>query len=501
MALDLRALQPVKGLGNAETIYDQEGATLLPEQAAPPNGYLYVPYRVRHTAYLSTLSGAFGASLGVYGIWDWGKGTTPYVPRSPQIGAIQPSATQMQILGNLFRANRAEWLLPVPGQIKNNPTAASTQHLQMVASRDLTRRSTLVYLPDNEILELQLPATLYPSFGTARWSKQFINPRDPSDLPKTATPTLVVGTADVFRFQRPGCPVNQSCNGQLGDRDWVLVLRDTSLGQAPWSLATTPERMFRAWERFDLEDASWRVEGQLVEVNGDPAGAVVTVSELSSGAQRQPQVAQGSTGTYFATWEVEVPLSGETQVVARRLDRLGQPQGGVLAVSELPGRQLEPVVTADGVGNFLVTWVSAELSSDRVDILLRRFDKAGSSLGPAWTVNAPLPGNRRSPLVSADPAGNSVVAWQSYDPATATWSLRARRFDPAGAAIGAEVVLEASGPGEYLALERLEMDVLGNFQAIWHRLAGSTSLGHYGRSFDRTYGLAPAATLVMDPEP
>jgi hypothetical protein len=67
-------------------------------------------------------------------------------------------------------------------------------------------------------------------------------------------------------------------------------------------------------------------------------------------------------------------------------------------------------------------------------------------------------------------------------------------------ALGPEIVLEAGSAGEYLALERLEMDGLGNFQAIWHRLAAGASLGHYGRGFDRLAASLGSPYQVMEPE-
>jgi hypothetical protein len=61
-------------------------------------------------------------------------------------------------------------------------------------------------------------------------------------------------------------------------------------------------------------------------------------------------------------------------------------------------------------------------------------------------------------------------------------------------------VLEAGSAGEYFALERLEVDALGNFKAIWHRLAAGVSLGHYGRSFDRPASSLGSTILVFEPE-
>ncbi len=113
MPLDMRAFPLRKASANAETIYDFQGVALEDPTKNPAWLLNYAQYRVRHTGYLTTLSGAFGYAIGVYGLADWGLGdgpvgTTdsgvikgPLVTRSPQSAAGRlgdPAASSGQSL-------------------------------------------------------------------------------------------------------------------------------------------------------------------------------------------------------------------------------------------------------------------------------------------------------------------------------------------------------------------------------------------------------------------
>ncbi|MCB1056727.1 MAG: DUF4038 domain-containing protein, partial [Acidobacteria bacterium] len=374
--LSLRTYSPRKGSVNAEAIYDDEGAVLIPGQTLPSNALYYVPYRVRQTAYLSTLSGAFGYTVGVYGLWDWGRGNDPYQPRTPKDSVGRASVTQMQVLGSIFRSQRWWWLAPTPAQIINNaadPTCQS-QHLQMVVSRDLTRRSTMAYLPDNAAIQLQLTSTLYPSFTTTRWSKLFYNPRT-GGSPVAVTPTLVSGTTDVYNFPRPSC--SGSCNGQNGDRDWVLVLTDTTAGAPLWSPGPMANSL-QTWSVYDPANRRWSIHGQIFDATGKPVTGDLALTRATKAEQRLPQSSRGNDGNFFVVWEAEGLDGDASGLFGRLIGASGAPLGKPFQVnSEGEGRQSEPIVTTDGLGRFLVVWTSAGPDTDGKDVMVRRFSARG----------------------------------------------------------------------------------------------------------------------------
>jgi hypothetical protein len=93
-------------------------------------------------------------------------------------------------------------------------------------------------------------------------------------------------------------------------------------------------------------------------------------------------------------------------------------------------------------------------------------------------------GGATSPLVSVDPVGSSVIGWQEYTSETGEWSVVVREFDAGGKPTGPEREVERSKK-DYLALERLGMDGLGNFEVVWQRALDAKSRGHFSRKSDR----------------
>ena len=456
MPRDLRNLSPRKGSANIESIYDYEGLILT--GSAPVWAPNYTAFRVRHTGYLSTLSGAFGYSMGVAGVYDWGLGTGPeYFPRAPRDSVNSASSTHVQRLGNLFRAHRWHLLMPVD-LVLNNPPVSGNQHLQMVVSRDLSRRSTLAYLPDNGTIQLSLSTTLYPDFANpARWQKQWFNPR--TGARQTATPS---GSAPNFTFTRPATG------------DWVLELIDLTQG----ALLVSSGPSLQAWASHDDEAQTWSITGQLVDKNGAAAGDAFAISDASSGVQRLPLITRAAGGAFVVVWEAE------NGIFARRVGANGALLGAVQRVSEAgSGRQFDPVLTADASGAVVVAWTDVESATNASRIVARRFSRDLTPLGAEIVVSAGAAANRRSPLVAADAAGNFVVAWETYEPASRTSSIAARRFDANGTA-SSEQLIEWSDRRS-LALERLELDAAGSVRVLWQELGDHDSHGHYSRTFDR----------------
>ena len=415
MPRDLRALSPRKGSANIESIYDYAGLTA---PALPVYHSNYSPYRVRHTAYLSALSGAFGYSMGVAGIYDWGLGVgTPYSPRTPRNSINSASANEIRLLGNLFRAHRWEWFAPADF-ILNNPTGANTQHLQMVLSRDVTRRSTLAYLPDNATIQLSLSTTLYPDLAGTRWLKRFFNPKTGA-YTGNVTPG---GSAPNFTFTRPACPVSP-CNSQNGDNDWVLELLDTTAGAR--LVGEGPS--LHAFARFDETTQNWSINGQLVNADGTPAGDAFAISEATSEVQRLPLITRANGGEFVVVWEAD------TGILARRVSANGAVIGAVQRVNETTaGRQHDPVLTSDASGAVVIAWTDGP-TENMSRIVARRFSSELAPLGPELVLSSSRAASRRSPLITADAAGNFAVAWEEHDPITNASSIITRRVSAAGA--------------------------------------------------------------------
>jgi hypothetical protein len=104
--------------------------------------------------------------------------------------------------------------------------------------------------------------------------------------------------------------------------------------------------------------------------------------------------------------------------------------GNVLQVSADSANSLSvPAIAMDAAGDSIVVWQT-------VHIMTRRFDPSGAPLTDEVAITT-VPGDQVDPAVAMDSAGNYVVAWQSY----ADYSVHAQRFNAAGVAQTGDIVV------------------------------------------------------------
>src|SRR6185295_3040821 len=106
-----------------------------------------------------------------------------------------------------------------------------------------------------------------------------------------------------------------------------------------------------------------------------------------------------------------------------------------------PGFQSYPAVALLPSGAFVVVWEDGD-QTDAVlgGIKARRFDPAGAPLGAAFVVNTITAGPQYQPSVYSDPRGGFIAAW-STPSASGGLSIAAQRFDPAGRRMGGEFLV------------------------------------------------------------
>ena len=89
-------------------------------------------------------------------------------------------------------------------------------------------------------------------------------------------------------------------------------------------------------------------------------------------------------------------------------------------------------VSADPAGNFVVVWQSSAVPSG---VFGQRYDSSGAPLGPEFRVNTVTTG-QGGPAVASDASGNFVVVWTSTQ--GSLQEVFGRRFASTGAPIGSE---------------------------------------------------------------
>jgi hypothetical protein len=221
----------------------------------------------------------------------------------------------------------------------------------------------------------------------------------------------------------------------------------------------------------------------LVATAGVPAGsaqalsggAEIPVNTTTAGGQSASAIADLTGGGFVVAWTSDGEEGATAGVFARRFDAAGAPLGGEIPVSGDPVGQLTvPDVAADPGGGFTVVWNSVtELSSD---ILARRYDSAGTALGGAITIDSTDPQSELDlgPNIAADGSGGFTVAWSGLEiPVTLPFmsNVYARRFDSAGAPLGAKVQVNVTTEKNQGA-SGIVSDGSGGFTVVWASSVG-----------------------------
>jgi hypothetical protein len=202
-------------------------------------------------------------------------------------------------------------------------------------------------------------------------------------------------------------------------------------------------------------------------VAGGAFGSEFAVNVFTFGDQTNPAIAMSAGGDFVAAWDSYGEDGDGRGVFARRYDASGVPRGGEFQVNTTTlGDQARPAVAIGGTGGFVVVWTSFGQDGEYGGIFGRRFAADGAALGGEFQVNTYTTDNQFDPSVAADAAGRFVVVWTSargdgdYD------GVAGRRYDAAGAPLGAEFQVNAYSTGAQYQ-PRVAADATGDFIVVW----------------------------------
>ena len=146
----------------------------------------------------------------------------------------------------------------------------------------------------------------------------------------------------------------------------------------------------------------------------------------------------------------QVPAGGEFRINTYTI-------GG----QDLTGR---PAMEADG--NFVVVWQSFGQDGSALGIIGQRFAASGARRGNEFAVNTYTTGDQFGASVTVGRRGDFVVVWENSPQTGSGSTIRARRYDPTGAAIGGELVVNTSTTG-YVSRAQVAPASDGRFVVTW----------------------------------
>ena len=206
-----------------------------------------------------------------------------------------------------------------------------------------------------------------------------------------------------------------------------------------------------AWQNgsyYSAPDGSgYSVFARRFASTGTPLGADFQVNSYTTGNQGQPAVAVAPDATFVVVWESGDYYSGPSQdgsrlgVFGRRFDAAGTPLGpDFQANTYTTGTQSQAAVAVDAGGNFVVAWSSEYTAQD--GIFAQHFTNAGAPDGPEFQVNGTT-GFLDAPAVAGGPDGVFVLTWEGRTRFSST--VLAQRF-------------RAIGPKRIIAGSKLRLD-------------------------------------------
>jgi len=224
----------------------------------------------------------------------------------------------------------------------------------------------------------------------------------------------------------------------------------------------------------------------LVAGVGAPRAGEFQVNQFTTNQQRSSTVSQDSAGGFVIAWQSrdqDGPANYGT--FGRRFGSSGNPISSEFQINIFTtGYQIDPAVSHDSSGGFVVAWGSNNQDGMDGGVFGRRFGGSGSALGAEFLINVFTTNSQARPMVSHDSSGGFVVAWPSFGQDGNAWGIFWRRFDSSGNPLG----------GEFQANQHTNLDQ--NYVAIAHTSSGGfvvawqskgqdgSFYGVFGRRFD-----------------
>jgi hypothetical protein len=231
-------------------------------------------------------------------------------------------------------------------------------------------------------------------------------------------------------------------------------------------LAVAPDGRFAAVWHLVRESRVGDVDtafGQAFQADGSPLSPLFELAPLR--AAGRPVIALRGSTEMIAVWE-GFTTAGESAVLSRRFGFDGSPLAPEQEVAVSADQLLRnPSVAQRGLsGGFWVAWDAAPspIGAASASVSARRLSPDGTPDGSSLLVSDD--GSR--PALAAGQDGGVIVSWipAGFDPSFSNpVALTARRFDPAGQPVGAEVVLAEDA----LGAPRLLLDGGSVLYATW----------------------------------
>lgn len=218
-----------------------------------------------------------------------------------------------------------------------------------------------------------------------------------------------------------------------------------------------------------------------------PLGSEFRVNTFTTNNQIDAAVAPLAGGNFVVVWSGNGP-GDYSGVFGQRFSSAGAKIGSEFRVNtNVAFKQGAPEVASDPTGAFVVVWESlGGQDGDATGVFARRFDASGAAIGLDFQVNTYTTNDQYRPAVSADAAGNFVVAWASYDQTgDEGYGIFAQRFNASGGRLGGEVHVNTV-TAYWQGNTAVSMGPAGDFVVVWDSQTGAEGYQVFMQRYDET---------------
>jgi hypothetical protein len=169
----------------------------------------------------------------------------------------------------------------------------------------------------------------------------------------------------------------------------------------------------------------------------------------------------------FVVWRHN-PGGGDYDILLKRFDFNGDSIGQSIILNDDGGSEDQnyPSIAMDDAGNFVVVWGDRR-SGSSYDIYGQLVDASGDKIGGNILVNDDGGSySQYDPACAMSSGGNFVVVWYDYRNGHA--DIYGQRFDNTGSAIGSNFLINDDGASYYQYTPSCAMDSAGNFVVVWY---------------------------------
>ncbi|MEA3015473.1 MAG: hypothetical protein QOI38_195 [Sphingomonadales bacterium] len=223
------------------------------------------------------------------------------------------------------------------------------------------------------------------------------------------------------------------------------------------------------------------VKAQIFSAAGAKVGTEFLVNNLTAAVQDRSDVAAFAGGGFVVTWRTtDSSQDGSGDAIKARLFAAnGTPLGNEFLVnSQAAAFQFDPVVAVLVNGNFAISWLTADAAQDGSGMAVKAqiFDPAGAKIGAEFLVNTQASNNQDRAAITSLSSGGFMMAWASFDTLQdgSGAAVKAQVFDDAGGKVGAEFQINTLASGNQ-SLPQLAAMADGRVVATWSSDSGDGS--------------------------